>query len=234
MVAKQKLELTWIGKEKRARLEPRILIEVPEKSHHAATRRKDGKDNFDNMLIHGDNLLALKALEQKCTGKKKLYATVQVKDVAFGESRKLIDVAAAGEGARIVAYELAMKLGKKTKPAARRVRPPIDDSADDEGDGSTPAQLWASGIKNVPTQLPEGYVAFLPMKAEFYEDIECGVKRAEYRSDTAKYKAMFGMKKPVAVRLQYGYTKRQMAWQVVKVNYEPDEGYEICLGKRLF
>ena len=168
-------------------------------------------------------------------GKKKLYATVQIKDVAFGESRKVIDVAAAGEGARIVAYEQATKLGKKkTKAAARREHQPIDDSADDEGDGSTPTQLWASGIKNVPTPLPEGYVAFLPMKAEFYEDIECGVKRAEYRSDTAKYKAMFGMKKPVAVRLQYGYTKRQMAWQVVKVNYEPDEGYEICLGKRLF
>ena len=167
-------------------------------------------------------------------GKKKLYATVQVKDIVPGESRKLIDVAAAGEGARIVAYELATKLGKKSKAAARRERPSVDVSADDEGDGSTPAQLWASEIKNVPTPLPEGYVAFLPMKAEFYEDIECGVKRAEYRSDTAKYKAMFGMKKPVAVRLQYGYTKRQMAWQVVKVNYEPGEGYEICLGKRLF
>ena len=71
MATKQKLELTWIGKEKRARLEPRILIEVPEKSHHAATRRKDGKNNFDNMLIHGDNLLALKALEQKCIGRVK-------------------------------------------------------------------------------------------------------------------------------------------------------------------
>ena len=71
MATKQKLELTWIGKEKRARLEPRILIEVPEKSHHAATRRKDGKDSFDNMLIHGDNLLALKALEQKYTGQVK-------------------------------------------------------------------------------------------------------------------------------------------------------------------
>ena len=71
MATKQKLELTWIGKEKRARLEPRILIEVPEKSHHAAMRRKDGKDIFDNMLIHGDNLLALKALEQKYTGQVK-------------------------------------------------------------------------------------------------------------------------------------------------------------------
>ena len=68
---KQKLELTWIGKEKRPRLEPRVLVEDPAKSHHAAVRRRDGKDIFDNMLIHGDNLLALKALEQQFTGKVK-------------------------------------------------------------------------------------------------------------------------------------------------------------------
>ena len=61
MAGKTKLELTWIGKDIRPRLEPRILIEEPEFSHHAATR-KDG-DVFDNVLIHGDNLLALKALE---------------------------------------------------------------------------------------------------------------------------------------------------------------------------
>ena len=35
---KQKLELTWIGKEKRPRLEPRVLVEDAAKSHHAATR----------------------------------------------------------------------------------------------------------------------------------------------------------------------------------------------------
>ena len=68
---KQKLELTWIGKEKRPRLEPRVLVEDAAKSHHAATRRRDGKDIFDNMLIHGDNLLALKALEQQFAGKVK-------------------------------------------------------------------------------------------------------------------------------------------------------------------
>jgi adenine-specific DNA-methyltransferase len=58
---KNKLELTWIGKDNRPRLEPRILIEEPELSHHARARREG--DIFDNMLIHGDNLLALKALE---------------------------------------------------------------------------------------------------------------------------------------------------------------------------
>ncbi len=35
MSNKQKLELTWIGKEKRPKLEPRILLEDPEKSYHA-------------------------------------------------------------------------------------------------------------------------------------------------------------------------------------------------------
>ena len=70
MSSKQKLELTWIGKEKRPRLEPRILVEVPEKSYHAKEKKGDN-DQFENMLIHGDNLLALKALEQDFTGKVK-------------------------------------------------------------------------------------------------------------------------------------------------------------------
>ncbi len=69
-MSKQKLELVWVGKEKRARLEPRILIEDPAKSYHAA-KRVSKDDIFDNMLIHGDNLLALKALEQEYAGKVK-------------------------------------------------------------------------------------------------------------------------------------------------------------------
>jgi len=67
---KQKLELTWIGKENRPKLEPRILLEDPEKSYHAPHRVTD-KDIFDNRLIFGDNLLALKALEQEFAGKVK-------------------------------------------------------------------------------------------------------------------------------------------------------------------
>jgi adenine-specific DNA-methyltransferase len=62
-----KLELTWIGKENRPRLEPRILLEDLEKSYHAKHRVTD-KDIFDNRLIFGDNLLALKALEAEFTG----------------------------------------------------------------------------------------------------------------------------------------------------------------------
>ncbi len=70
MKSKQKLELTWIGKENRPRLEPRILLEDPAKSYHAKRRVTD-KDIFDNRLIFGDNLLALKALEQEFAGKVK-------------------------------------------------------------------------------------------------------------------------------------------------------------------
>lgn len=67
---KQKLELTWIGKEDRPRLEPRILLEDPTLSYHASHRVSED-DIFDNRLIFGDNLLALKALEQEFTGKIK-------------------------------------------------------------------------------------------------------------------------------------------------------------------
>ena len=69
-MAKQKLELTWIGKENRPKLEPRILLEDSAKSYHAKHRVTD-KDVFDNRLIFGDNLLALKALEQQFAGKVK-------------------------------------------------------------------------------------------------------------------------------------------------------------------
>lgn len=70
MSANQRLELTWIGKDKRPNLEPRVLIEDPEKSYHSDKKITDN-DLFDNKLIFGDNLLALKALEQEYTGKVK-------------------------------------------------------------------------------------------------------------------------------------------------------------------
>lgn len=67
---KPKLELNWIGKENRPKLEPRILIEEPERSYCAKYKYGE-KDLFDNKLIFGDNLLALKALEQEYAGKVK-------------------------------------------------------------------------------------------------------------------------------------------------------------------
>lgn len=86
----QKLELTWIGKGKEPKLEPRILIEDPDKSYWAGKEKgaappwktstqnqgnqenqiNHGSDNC-NMLIHGDNLLALKALESDYAGRIK-------------------------------------------------------------------------------------------------------------------------------------------------------------------
>ena len=59
-----KLELTWVGKyDKQETLEPRILLEKPDLSY--------GDTDNSNMLIHGDNLIALRALEQDFTGKVK-------------------------------------------------------------------------------------------------------------------------------------------------------------------
>ena len=52
-----KLELTWYNKYEQKNIEPRILVENKEKSY--------GNQDTENMLIHGDNLLALKALENK-------------------------------------------------------------------------------------------------------------------------------------------------------------------------
>ena len=59
----QKLELTWIGKGDEPAVEPRILLHDPSKDY--------GDPAADNMLIHGDNLLALKALEQEFAGRVK-------------------------------------------------------------------------------------------------------------------------------------------------------------------
>jgi adenine-specific DNA-methyltransferase len=68
MTKNQKLELTWIGKENRPKLEPRILLEELARSYHAKHRVTDN-DLYDNRLIFGDNLLALKALEVEFAGK---------------------------------------------------------------------------------------------------------------------------------------------------------------------
>jgi len=84
MSKKQKLELTWIGKDKRPRLEPRILLEDKTLSYRADAPISTAQAELpftdptapiqpwhDNLLIQGDNLLALKALEQQYSGKVK-------------------------------------------------------------------------------------------------------------------------------------------------------------------
>ena len=62
-MANQRLELTWIGKGEDPVVEPRILLHDPSKDY--------GNPNTENMLIHGDNLLVLKALEQQFAGQVK-------------------------------------------------------------------------------------------------------------------------------------------------------------------
>lgn len=59
----QRLELTWIGKGEEPVVEPRILLHDADKDY--------GDPDAENMLIHGDNLLALKALEQEYAGQVK-------------------------------------------------------------------------------------------------------------------------------------------------------------------
>lgn len=58
-----KLELTWVGKCDDKIVEPRILMEDVDKSY--------GDPSSENMLIHGDNLIALKALQQDFAGRIK-------------------------------------------------------------------------------------------------------------------------------------------------------------------
>ena len=60
-----KLELTWYGKDEPIRVEPRLLIE------NAVLSNTTFDPDTQNMLIHGDNLLALKALESKYAGQVK-------------------------------------------------------------------------------------------------------------------------------------------------------------------
>ena len=56
-----KLELTWVGKYDTKAIEPRILVEDSNYSY--------GSGANENMLIHGDNLIALKALQQDFSGR---------------------------------------------------------------------------------------------------------------------------------------------------------------------
>ena len=87
-MSSKRLELTWVGKESRPKLEPRILMPDDTKSHAAPLqpgtmwdaayqRLKDSGEwdgegpgpAYDNMLVFGDNLLALRALENDWSGK---------------------------------------------------------------------------------------------------------------------------------------------------------------------
>ena len=74
-----KLELTWYGKDEPIRVEPRLLIENTALSNTAAD------PDTQNMLIHGDNLLALKALESKYAGQVKcIYIEIIIPSLIQG------------------------------------------------------------------------------------------------------------------------------------------------------
>ncbi len=60
-----KLELMWYGKDEPIRIEPRLLIENAVLSNTVAA------PDTENMIIHGDNLIALKALESVYAGQIK-------------------------------------------------------------------------------------------------------------------------------------------------------------------
>lgn len=63
----KKLELVWEGKETPIKPEPRIFIENPNLSNYV-----EGENvSTENMLIHGDNLLALRSLEKDYSGQIK-------------------------------------------------------------------------------------------------------------------------------------------------------------------
>ena len=66
-----KLELVWLGKEKAINAEPRLLIENPRLSYSLETSSLFSDSYFDNVLIHGDNLIALKSLQHLYSGKIK-------------------------------------------------------------------------------------------------------------------------------------------------------------------
>lgn len=76
-----KLELTWYGKDEPIRVEPRLLIE------NAALSNTASDSDTQNMLIHGDNLLALKALESKYAGQVKcIYIEIIIPSLIQGMS----------------------------------------------------------------------------------------------------------------------------------------------------
>lgn len=78
MEHKGKLELTWVGKYDDRVIEPRILMEDREKSY--------GDPRSENMLIHGDNLIALQAFNRIFLGK--LNASTSIHLLILGRHLK--------------------------------------------------------------------------------------------------------------------------------------------------
>lgn len=88
MSQKTKLELTWTGKENRRRVEPRILLEDKALSYRStvsnapdlveqASAASGSRTFTDNLLVQGDNLLALKAWKLDTPGKSNAYSSTR-------------------------------------------------------------------------------------------------------------------------------------------------------------
>ena len=87
---KQKLELTWIGKENRPRLEPRILLEDPEKSYHAKQRVSD-KDTRDHLAALSDEVGKKRSLLVCCAafrGKADAFPNLTLKKIPLAVLHK--------------------------------------------------------------------------------------------------------------------------------------------------
>lgn len=82
-----RLELTWVGKYEEKIIEPRILLEDVSKTY--------GNPDNGNMLIHGDNLIALQALQQDYAGKIKcIYIDMFMQRlIQFNYSRDFLPLA---------------------------------------------------------------------------------------------------------------------------------------------
>ena len=177
----------------------------------------------------------------------KRCTTTTVAGMEDGTTMPIVDLAGAGDGAKVVSCIVKGGL-LSGRPRLHNAPQAEEDSDLDEtampdeevaanaeydDDGGTPAELWASGIKNAPSALPDGNVPFLIMQKRWYEAIECGEKRVEYRKQCPKYKKWFIEQHPAAVKLQCGYTNKQMVWEVFGTEDGGADGIEIYLGKRI-
>lgn len=164
----------------------------------------------------------------------KRCATVTVAGMAEGETRWIVNLAAAGKGAKVVSCVVKGRLEKaKSHEHVAAEMPIVGSASDGDGGSETPSELWVSGIKGVPSALPKGSIPFLTMMKVWYEAIECGDKRSETRKQCPKYHKWFIEQHPAAVRLQCGYTDRQMVWEVVGAEDCGEGGIEVSLGKRI-
>ena len=120
---------------------------------------------------------------KKCT-------TVKVAGMEDGAERFIANLMAAGDDSQVISCAVKKGLVKMNGAFGDRALPGGADrirALPDDGEYGTPAELWASGIKDVPSALPNGTIPFLTMQRIWYDAIECGDKRTEFRKQSEKY-----------------------------------------------